>query len=58
METKLKYQGFLVREFNGIYSGKVEELGSTDLKEGEARLKVECSSLNYKNALSTSGTKA
>ncbi len=57
METKIKYQGFLVSESNGNYSGKVEQLEFAELQDGDVRVKVEYSSLNFKDALSANGNK-
>ncbi|PTN07889.1 YhdH/YhfP family quinone oxidoreductase [Mangrovibacterium marinum] len=51
------YQAYVVRENDGAYLGKVEKVDSWDLNEGEVRVKVEYSSLNYKDALSASGNK-
>lgn len=51
------YQAFVVRENNGVYSGAVEKVDFVGLQDGEVRVKVEYSSLNYKDALSASGNK-
>ncbi|RKD86019.1 YhdH/YhfP family quinone oxidoreductase [Mangrovibacterium diazotrophicum] len=51
------YQAFVVRESDGVYSGTVEKVDFVGLQDGEVRVKVEYSSLNYKDALSASGNK-
>ncbi len=54
----MDYRSFVVEQTKeGIFEGKVKTLNHKDLPEGDVLIKVECSSLNYKDALSFSGNK-
>lgn len=54
----MKYNAFVVREISqGKYAGSVEQLDTAQLPSGEVLVKVEYSSINYKDALSFSGNK-
>ena len=51
------YKAFVVREVNDGYLGSIEEKDISLLPPGEVLIKVEYSSLNYKDALSATGSK-
>jgi len=54
----MKYSAFVVSESTqGQYEGSVVELDTASLPEGEVLIKVEYSSVNFKDALSASGNK-
>lgn len=53
----MKYKAYLVEENNGEYVGSVKELNAPDLEEGRLLIKVNYSSLNYKDALAATGAK-
>lgn len=54
----MKYMAFVVSEdLQGEFKGSVNELDTQDLPDGDVLIKVEYSSLNYKDALSASGNK-
>jgi len=53
----MKYKAYLVEENNGEYVGSVKELDAPDLEEGRLLIKVNYSSLNYKDALAATGAK-
>lgn len=53
----MKYKAYLVEENNGTFSGSIKELEVPALSEGKVLIKVEYSSLNYKDALAASGAK-
>lgn len=53
----MKFKSFLVTEENGIFSRNIVEKDINDLPEHEVLIKVEYSSLNYKDALSSSGNR-
>lgn len=53
----MKFRSFLVTENNGIFSTNIIEKDLKDLPENEILIKVQYSSLNYKDALSASGNK-
>ncbi|WP_163718145.1 YhdH/YhfP family quinone oxidoreductase [Mangrovibacterium lignilyticum] len=57
MSTHFKYKAFLVREVDGSFVGNVEEVEFAELKDEDVLVKVEYSSLNYKDALSAIGNK-
>lgn len=55
---KNSYKAYVVREIEkGVFKGEIEELATVDLPEGEVLVKVEYSSLNYKDALSANGNR-
>ncbi len=54
---KIIYKAFVVREVNDGYLGSIEEKDISLLPPGEVLIKVEYSSLNYKDALSATGSK-
>lgn len=51
------FKAFRVEEQDGHYSASIKEMSMEPLAEGEIRVKVHYSSLNYKDALSASGNK-
>ncbi|MCH2208715.1 MAG: hypothetical protein MK132_22995, partial [Lentisphaerales bacterium] len=51
------FRALVVREQEGSFVRSVEPRSLSDLPEGELLIKVEYSSLNYKDALSASGNK-
>lgn len=53
----MKYKGFLVNETEKGFVGEISTLNTENLIEGDVLIKVEYSSLNYKDALSASGNK-
>lgn len=53
----IPYRALVVREQAGRFSRQVEELTTAALPAGEVLVKVEYSSLNYKDALSASGNR-
>ena len=55
--TKQSFQALVAEEQNNEFITSVKERQMTDLPEGELLVKVCCSSLNYKDALSASGNK-
>lgn len=53
-----KFRAFRVREDeDGIFRRSIEEIEQPQLKKGEIRIKVEWSSVNYKDALSAHGNR-
>ena len=57
MNTRTTYKAFRVEENDGSYISSIKDIPFSDLSEGEIRIKVSYSSLNYKDALSASGNK-
>ena len=57
MNTQSTFKAFRVKEVNGTYMNAIEDMSFTALAKGEVLVKVEYSSLNYKDALSTNGNK-
>ncbi len=57
MNDKLKFKAFRIEEENGNYMGSIQEMPFEPLNKDEIRVKVQYSSLNYKDALSASGNK-
>ena len=57
MDDKSKFKAFRVKEENGKYLGSIQEMPFEPLNKDEIRVKVQYSSLNYKDALSASGNK-
>ena len=53
----MKYKAYLVEENEGTFSGSIKELDTPEISEGKVLIKVEYSSLNYKDALAASGAK-
>lgn len=51
------FKAFRVEEANGSYISTIKEIEMGSLEEGQIRVKVHYSSLNYKDALSASGNK-
>lgn len=56
--TNQTFDAFIVEETEaGRYSGCVQQTRVSDLPEGEVLIRVQYSSLNYKDALSATGNK-
>jgi putative YhdH/YhfP family quinone oxidoreductase len=53
----MKYKAYLVEENEGKYNGQIKELEMPGLDDGNVIIKVHYSSLNYKDALASSGAK-
>jgi len=53
----MQYKAYIVRENNAQYEGHIEHLSIKNLPQNEVLIKVHCSSLNYKDALSSIGNK-
>jgi len=53
----MKYKAYLVEENEGKYNGQIKELEMPNLGDGNVIIKVHYSSLNYKDALASSGAK-
>ena len=53
----MKYKAYLIEENNGKFSGSIKELDVPSLDDGRVLIKVQYSSLNYKDALAASGAK-
>jgi len=53
----MKYKAYYVTEESDKFTGRVTELDTADLPEGDVLIKVDFSSLNYKDALSSRGNK-
>ena len=53
----MKYKAYLVEENEGKYNGQIKELEMPTLDDGNVIIKVHYSSLNYKDALASSGAK-
>ena len=53
----MKYKAYLVEENEGKHSGQVKEIKMPSLDDGNVIIKVHYSSLNYKDALASSGVK-
>lgn len=54
---KSEYKALLITEDNGTYNKKVVMLDTNDLPKNDLLVKVKYSSINYKDALSSSGNK-
>lgn len=52
-----KFEAFVVEEKDGKFSGSIKTKMVNDLPTGDLLIKVHYSSLNFKDALSTSGSK-
>ncbi|MDN3618014.1 YhdH/YhfP family quinone oxidoreductase [Polaribacter undariae] len=57
MDNQSNYKAFRVEEKDGNFISSVKEIAFTPLEQGEVLIKVHYSSLNYKDALSSSGNK-
>ena len=53
----MKYKAYLVEENEGQFSGSIKELEVPSLEMGKVLIKVHNSSLNYKDALASTGAK-
>jgi acrylyl-CoA reductase (NADPH) len=54
---QVEFRAFVVEEKDGIFIGEIKSKLVSDLPEGDLLIKVQYSSLNYKDALSASGNK-
>jgi NADPH:quinone reductase-like Zn-dependent oxidoreductase len=54
---KIYFNAFEVTEKNGKFEQNIKVLSTDDLPPGEVLIRVYCSSINYKDALSTIGNK-
>ena len=57
MDTQSNYKAFRIEEIDENFISSVKLVPFTKLKQGEVLIKVHYSSLNYKDALSSSGNK-
>jgi putative YhdH/YhfP family quinone oxidoreductase len=57
LKNRMKYKAYLVEENEGKYNGQIKELEMPGLDDGNVIIKVHYSSLNYKDALASSGAK-
>ncbi|MCL7764897.1 YhdH/YhfP family quinone oxidoreductase [Polaribacter sp. Z014] len=57
MDNQSNYKAFRVEEKDGNFISSVKEIAFTPLEQGEVLIKVQYSSLNYKDALSSIGNK-
>ncbi len=57
MNIKTTYKAFRVEEKEDKFTSSIKDMPFTFLEKGELRIKVQFSSLNYKDALSASGNK-
>jgi putative YhdH/YhfP family quinone oxidoreductase len=57
LKNRMKYKAYLVEENEGKHSGQVKEIEMPSLDDGNVIIKVHYSSLNYKDALASSGVK-
>ena len=53
----MKYKGYLVEEKGDTFSGTIQEVNMPPIADGNVIIKVNYSSLNYKDALASSGAK-
>ena len=53
----MKYQAFLIEENNGLFKGSIQELELANLENDQVSIRVHYSSLNYKDALASTGVK-
>ena len=53
----MKYKGYLVEEKGDTFSGTIQEVEMPPIADGNVIIKVNYSSLNYKDALASSGVK-
>lgn len=52
-----QFKALMVREDNGVFNAKVEQISMAEIPKNEVLIKVAYSSVNYKDALSASGNK-
>ncbi|WP_218598576.1 YhdH/YhfP family quinone oxidoreductase [Polaribacter sp. NJDZ03] len=57
MDNQSNYKAFRVEEKDGNFISSIKEIAFTPLEQGEVLIKVQYSSLNYKDALSSIGNK-
>lgn len=57
MNTQSTYKAFRVEENDGNYVSSIKDIPFSDLSKGELLIKINYSSLNFKDALSASGNK-
>ena len=53
----MKFKAYLVEEVEGSFNGSVQEIELPPLEDGKVSIKVHYSSLNYKDALASTGVK-
>ena len=53
----MKYKAYLIEENEGNFNGQVKELEMPNLDDGNVIIKVHHSSINYKDALASSGAR-
>ena len=53
----MTFKAYQIEELNGVFSGSVKTLETPSIDEGHIIVKVDYSSLNYKDALAASGVK-
>ena len=53
----MTYKGYLVEEINGSFVGNIKDIDIPEIADGNVLIKVSYSSLNYKDALASSGAK-
>ncbi|MBB5320613.1 YhdH/YhfP family quinone oxidoreductase [Marinobacter oulmenensis] len=58
MTSNTEFQAWRVEDHDGDFQGAEQTLNTADLPEGDVLIRVSHSSLNYKDALSASGSKA
>lgn len=58
MTSNTEFQAWRVEDHDGDFQGTEQTLNTVDLPEGDVLIRVSHSSLNYKDALSASGSKA
>lgn len=57
MDSNKKYKAFVVEEQNGEFIRSIKEKSISDLPDSDVLIRVQYSSLNYKDGLSASGNK-
>ena len=53
----MKFKAYLVEEIEGSFNGSIQEIELPPLEDGKVSIKVHYSSLNYKDALASTGVK-
>jgi putative YhdH/YhfP family quinone oxidoreductase len=53
----MKFKAYLVEEVEGSFNGSIQEIELPQLEDGKVSIKVHYSSLNYKDALASTGVK-
>jgi putative YhdH/YhfP family quinone oxidoreductase len=53
----MKFKAYLVKEVEGSFNGSIQEIELPPLEDGKVSIKVHYSSLNYKDALASTGVK-